>query len=372
MTKNTTKKIYSGLRSKKALTLVELVISVLIAAILGGAVVSSLWTIFHMFDQTNEYVAGRQEIEFVVQRIGREISNVGLGMPNNRQGKGSFADAFSAASATNEPFMAKMGAVGEDWGGPVTLSLRNAANNYSMPGLHTYMVQARNVTIDGRTAYGGPELYYAWGISTGIKVFVDGAENPDRSYRKENVKKKGANLTLRITPADLAMLQNNFNLAVNDEKNPDSWVLFPTSRLPMLIRGIATTYAAPYTSGLNVTLAPHSQMELKAPLMGMDEIFLPRVSRIFLDDQNRVVQHVFGSDYDYADTTKINLLAHGIAGLYFVYEPDARILSMYIASQGDARVNNAPSVEWPIFAGSLPHAGQRRHLVNRIDWRIRN
>ena len=355
---STTKKMRAGLRRKKAFTLVEVMLVVVIAAILGAAAVSALSLTFGMYEQLNDYIGGRQEIEFVAQTIGLEISNAGLGMSNNRQERGLFADSFSAADMSNPPIMAQMGAINERWGGPVTLS--DTTSDYSaIPTIKAGFP-------DGSGRFGGVELYYAWARPTGIKAVVEGAEDESYIRQEKNIKKNGEVFDLEIltgaqglnTLVSRGIIADN---SASNAKNPLSWVLFPATRLPMLIQNVGA-------NTLRVALAPHSSEDRQASLMGMDEIFLLQVSRIFLDGQ-RVMKVDFAYDNAGNLTPNVTPLAGNIAGLYFIYDPNLRMLSMYIASRGESIVQT-PSVEWPDEAPDLP--ANRRIVVNRVDWRIRN
>jgi hypothetical protein len=109
----------------------------------------------------------------------------------------------------------------------------------------------------------------------------------------------------------------------------------------------------------------------------MDELVFPQAARLFRSDKNELVQLVFGSDYMNPATTVRNVLAHNIVGLYFVYDPGLRIMTMYIAAKGDEGENaNAIPAAWPSdIAGELPgglQSGTEVTLVNRVNWRVRN
>ncbi|MDR1978549.1 MAG: type II secretion system GspH family protein [Synergistaceae bacterium] len=355
-------------RGKRAFSLVELLIVIIVVAILGGAAVSALWMIFNMLNQTSDYIGGREEIEFVAQSVGREISNVGLGMPNNRKARGSFAASF--AGSTPPPIMAIMGNPGEAWGGPVTLGHRNLSDNYA----RDMMVQSLETVATGvgsRDVYHGPELYYAWGVPTGVKARYEAAaeggivEERNSSLELEILESTGLD-ALR----DFKYSLRDIGIVANDAKNPSSWILFPTSRIPMLIESINTG-----DSKLNVSVAPDpgdlTSISMSGPFTGLDEVCLPQAARLYLNGHGEVVQLVFGADYEDSLTTATNILAHNIAGLHFMYDPELRILTMFIAAQGEERFAGAPAASgWPSFAAPL--SDDRRLVINRIDWRIRN
>jgi hypothetical protein len=350
-------------KGKKAFTFVELLIAIIVVTLLGGTVISALWVIFNMVSQTSDYIGGREEIEFVAQSIGREISNVGLAMPNNRKEEGSFAASFQMGD--DSPIMAIMGRPGAAWGGPITLGQHNSSDQY----MESSMV--RTLTVEGtKSFYQGPELYYAWSIPTGVKIrYADAAGGGV-------VRDNGDALTLEFAEGTgLSALQNfvyasrNVGITAGNPKSPSSWILFPTSRVPMLIDTIEPSSGG--RSLLNVRVAPGSPLSISGPFTGLDEVCLPQIARLYLNDNGELVQLVFGSDYENASTTRQNVLAHNIAGLHFTYDPHLRLLSMYIAAQGEeGNVHGISPDPWPSFADALPVG--RRLVVNRIDWRIRN
>jgi prepilin-type N-terminal cleavage/methylation domain-containing protein len=351
-----------GPRGRRAFSLVELIIAIVVMAILGGTVVSALWLVLNMFRQTGDYIVGREEIEIVAQFIGREISNVGLAMPNNRKGEGSFAASFQMGS--NSPIMGIMGSPAEAWGGPITLGLHNSSNVY------TKDVMVQTLTTDGgKSFYQGPELYYAWGVPTNVKVRYTDAS--DRGI----VKTAGDSLELEVLEsAGMTALLNftydlrNIGIKAGNGRNPSSWILFPTSRIPMLIDDINTGART-----LSVRVAPGSPLPLSGPFTGLDEVCLPQTARLFRNGNGELTRLFFGTDSANNITTTQNILARNVAGLHFTYDPQLRLLSMYIAVHGEeGNVHGAvpPNDIWPPFADALPQG--RRLVVNRIDWRIRN
>ena len=349
--------------SRRAFTFIDLLIAMIITAILGGAAVSALWFIFGVFNQTGDYVSAYQEIEFAAQRIGREMTHVGLGMPNNRQERGSFALSFESATP---PPMALMGEAGEPWGGPITIGLKNSSDVYDKAHMTTTL-KDRN----GRSIYEGPELFYAWGVPTGVRVKLPQGEAAGQ-------KKSGTIVTLDVlnyadgtTGLDfLERFQHDnrrISLSVGDGRNPASWILLPTTSLPMLVNGIDKA-----RNTMEVTLAPGASDILTGPFTGLDEVVYPQAARLYRSDNNELVQIVFGADYTNPSTNIKNVLARNIVGLHFAYDPELRIVTMYIAAKGDeGGLKNSAYDEWPDdVAGPLPTGS--RIVVNRVDWRIRN
>ena len=162
-------KAYSGAvreadsQARGVFSFMEISITIVIVIVLGGVAAAALWVSFSMFAQAEDYANFNAEIGSALQKLGREFSLVGLGMPNNVKSAGDFASAF--AYPANPPIMASMGSADAPWGGPVTVGNENLSNGYD----RTMMV-TRTTSVPGGDMYIVPELYYAWGVPTGVKA----------------------------------------------------------------------------------------------------------------------------------------------------------------------------------------------------------
>ena len=363
------------LRSKsareKAFSLVEVLVAILLTGILGGVAVGSLLLALGLYNQTDDYISASEEMESVTQLLAREITHVGLGMPNNRQGMGSFATAF--VLSIDPPFMALMGHQGQSWGGPITLGRENPGDIYASSDI----LETSRKTVDGREIFHGPELYYAWGVPTGVKAQVTtlGVRRGSRMVHN------GETVTFRLYPYSSGQsgqerLENfthdgkKMGLVARNGRNPLSWILFPTLRIPMLVNNIDG-------NEVNVTLAPDARAKLTGSLNGIEEVHLIQTARLFLNSDNELIQLIFGSDYTNSATETQRVLARNIIGLHFSYDDRLRILTMYVAARGsqrDAETATGTPPGWPDFAPPLAarDTGNYRILVNQVRWRIRN
>ena len=76
---------------RHAFTLTEVLIALIIVGIVGGSIFVALYSFFESYGHTEDYATAREEIEGAFQDLSLTFSNVGMGMPNNRDGRGSFA-----------------------------------------------------------------------------------------------------------------------------------------------------------------------------------------------------------------------------------------------------------------------------------------
>ncbi|MDR1623110.1 MAG: prepilin-type N-terminal cleavage/methylation domain-containing protein [Synergistaceae bacterium] len=362
------------LRSTRAFSLVELLIALVIIAIVGGASLATLWFAFNTANQVDDYTAANTEIEQAVQQLGREFTLVGLGMPNNRSGRGSFASAF--AYPAHPPIMALMGVSGDVWGGPVTVGNHNPSNEYNATTMDGSVNWRADASLPGGGVYAGRELYYAWGIPTGLKArYTSSSPDPTKVqkgdkvtvtkfYTSSGVSGKNFLENFKYESRTIGLQDNNASRG----RNPATWLLFPTLRVPLLLEG--------WTSeGLIATLAADADQSVEGLVMGLDEVHLLQVARLRLNTREELEQIIFGADYTDATSNTVKILAERIVGVHFSYNPLTRLLTMYIAARGRERhpVAFAPPHAWVSWLPALPaEALHYRLAAKSITWRIRN
>ncbi|MDR2179576.1 MAG: type II secretion system GspH family protein [Synergistaceae bacterium] len=377
-----------GLKIKKAFTFVELLISIVIVSILGGAALMALWFSIGSYSQMDDYTSMESEMEYAVQRLSRDFAMIGLGMPNNRKGEGSFYSTFSFSSSTS-PVMAFFGSPADErWGGPVTVANATTGSVYSATTItNPGRLASSDLFGPGGEAYVGPELYYAWAVPTGVKAEfrtstggMDVKQNEVVVIRRlytpkgEGVDGKGKDY-----------LENFRYDGIDGHLDPyagvDSvkrWVLFPTLRLPMLVEEDAKGWITVTEEGadwdtLVTRVAPESVKDVKGTVMGLDEIHLIQAAHLFRNGRNELVRVVFDTPSSFTS----DVLAHNVVGLAFTYNPDSRLLTMYIAARGaeaDA-VGHSPAQpkSWPSWLPPIAaHDLRYRILTKNLTWRIRN
>jgi prepilin-type N-terminal cleavage/methylation domain-containing protein len=362
------------MKAIRAFSLVEVMLAMLIMGILGVAVVASMWTMSALFSQTEDYASAQQEIETIFQAVGPQITNAGLGMPNNKIGKGSFADSFRSATP---PIMASMGAVGEEWGGPVTIASADSS------GGSFVFVEDKTVTLpSGRYIYGGNVLYYAWSIPTGVRI-------KDVDLHGEAELQNGNRVTFGFVNenADVQKLESfryggrvvgiAAQVPLTSKESTRRWIAFATVRVPFWLQGWrknAVDVANPDGGGNNsatVIMAPESTKPFTRVLSNYEEVLLVQVCRIYLRN-GELIQEFSGT----GTVWEPNVLAKDIVGLYFTFDPDHRLVTMHVAARGiesdPVGTASAPS-NWPSFAPPISTGDQRyRILTGMMTWRIRN
>jgi prepilin-type N-terminal cleavage/methylation domain-containing protein len=358
-------------RFKRGFSLVELLTASLVLSILGSVIIGVLWLAFGMFFQLDDYASANMEMEFAFQKLGREFTMIGLGMPNNRGGQGSFAAAF--AYPKNPPIMALMGAADSLWGGPVTITASKPDSaKYdaaTLNGAGNRLTNAR--FVPGGEAYVGPELYYAWGVPTGVKARY-------ASERRERGEEVEVRLVSSPTSDSAVVFLQNFHydgrkIGLQASALPGrdlaTWFVFPTLKVPLLLNAISG-------DALMATLAPEASRNMQGMLMGLDEVHLVQAARLYRNARNELVQVVFGADYADASTSTHNVLAHNIVGLQFSYNPVSSVLTMYTASRGNEKENSARTAQpsgWPSWLPPItPENLSYRISTKSVTWRIRN
>lgn len=393
-------------RALEGVTLVEVLITLLILAAFGGVAVAALWMFIGGYSQSSDYVTARQELEMAFQRVGDEITNIALGMPNNRQGDGDFAESFRAASSpeSRSPVMGMMGRMGEAWGGPLTLRLHpdDDAPDYANESL----IVKKTLSYGSANVYVGDELLYAWAVPATIGSGRDAARIKVGNQQVGEFSQGDARVFTVDQPGALQALADfrykyrpaGIVAGNGTPVSPRSWIVFPGLHVPLLIEGwrdaAGNTRGGPEaTSGVNtltLRMAPGSRIKFNSFLSGFEEIHLVQACRIYVNKEGDLVQETYNGDYrttgkaPNAAGSHVDTLAHNVANVCFMFEPEGRLLTMYLAVRGgDADPigggGGAPS-GWPSVPDPETNSkirlpvddSSRRVLIGSRTWRIRN
>ncbi|MDR2523600.1 MAG: type II secretion system GspH family protein [Synergistaceae bacterium] len=418
------------LQRLKAFTLIEILISMLIFGILSGVILTAFWIFWGVFYQTEDHTTGRGELEYVFQSIGREMTNVSLGMPNNRKDTGFVAGSFAQSFRVNSfpeltnpenPITAYMGEPGQKWGGPVTLADFNGANP-PYDNFQTTMVRTEHEP----NVYVGPQIYYAWsepvfgtvgGVRVPIKVGrVDNSfnsqvgnyetngtmfPNPIQAgyFKSDNIENSsGSKSTMRYfyfaSNEDIVGILQGFQtdnrsagLKISNGADMRSWIAFPTLRIPLLLRGYtrgntsygrlpASVQGRPQPNVIGLQITPAS---MDNPLGGFEEVHVIQVCRLYVNANRELIQEFFADCSTAAaarNTAVTRVLARNVAGMCFRFDRENRLLTMYLAVRGEEanpRAGAGKPLIWPDFAPAFSAADLRyRIFAQSMTWRIRN
>lgn len=374
----------------KAFTLTELLISIIIVSILGAAAAGALWLFFNSFSQIDDYTSAEFQMNHAIQRISRDFAMIGLGMPNNSDGSGSFAWAFRGEAP--EPVTALFGPPPGEmpaawaWGGPVTVAAQGLTNNGGPIRVNLVNPQPHG---PDRNLFIGPQLFYAWGVPTGVMATITGVDMAAAPARVTS----GANLWLETRTiangedilCDVKWDGRNVGLlpveAGGASNNVRSWVLLPTLNIPLLVRSFVAG-APTANSVLNVTAAPptaNAPQLTARDLTTLDEIHLMQAARIFRDPDSLELRRVIMTEHNPAATVfPHEVLARNVVGLQFTFDPGAGVLTMFIAARGNERnpigvQNGQQPRAWPSWLPDIAAEDtQFRIVVKTLTWRIRN
>lgn len=357
---------------RRAFTLVEILIVLIIFGIVMGAVFSALAMYFSSQWQTEDYAIARAEIEGAFGALSSPFSSIGLGLPNNAAGSGAFAASFAAVgSQPNASVMSSMGAWGSAWGGPVTVAsgdVRQPAGRITAPDADGY--------------YCGPELYFAWSVPLGRVISPDVAGSGGADKMKQPTGSYESWINFQQLSMDVGYWSGQ-RLALRGADggvlpvSQDQWVTLPSFGLPLYVERLegggsrAVVKIAPGAEAAHILLG--------SPLRGFEELHAVRASRLRVVNEELIQEFYVMPPQLEPDVLQgggtHRVLARNVAGVWFRFNPRTRILQMALAVQGinADRQGAAPlrPAGWPDGAPDIG-GKDRRILVENRAWRIRN
>ena len=369
----------SKISSKRAcaFSLTEVLISMLIIAVLGGVAVTALGLFFGSFSQMDDYTTAEAELNYAVQRLSREFAMIGLGMPNNRDGEGSFALSFRGFAAAGQPIIAHFGESPPGaWGGPVTV----AANSTNSGPAIAAMIAGRGFV--------GPELFYAWAVPTEVMALITGLGTDVRAAtnntplhleliptetRTTPGVRSGADILGNVRWDGRNVGLQAMNATGGGSGNIRTWLLLPTLRLPLLAESIEMSGL---DSSLNVRIAPlqagSNAWAAERTVMKLDEVHLMQAARIYRHAGTRELRRVI-LNAPFPE----EVLARNVVGLQLVFDPASRVLTMYAAARGYERSPAGARGRLAAWPSWLPEQisdedSRYRIVVKTLTWRIRN
>lgn len=349
---------------RRAFTLTEILIAVIVVGIVGGSVIAALSSFFLSYAHTEDYTVAREEIENAFQMLSAQIGNAGLGMPNNREGQGSFAVAFSASgSAPKASVMSLMGKKGEGWGGPVTVAKGDIAE------------EANRVTApDADGNYSGSELYYAWSAPSG--TLIQSVRNKTMSKPKKAPHPQPQYEHYDILSEDMGYWTGE-EVHLKPLKpgggalaSKDAWIALPSFGAPLWVKESTPGQVIAQVAPGAVT----PKVLLGGMILGYEEVHRVRAARLRVDSGN-LIQELFDTPPQ-AAPSRTRVLARHVVGTWFRFNPETRILQFSLAVRGlnatDARIASGKRPPgWPDGAPDIEDE-QHRIMVENMTWRVRN
>jgi prepilin-type N-terminal cleavage/methylation domain-containing protein len=305
-------------------TLVEILISVVIVGIIGGAAASLLYTYIGSFEQTSDYVTARQRAEGVLAILERPILHASLGIPESPDNVVTFADyATKADSVYQKAFTDSTGGpVVKDWRHPVFISPDNALE--------------------------GPEIRIVYAMPSGV------VQTEQLSVSDSSV------FSLDLSP-DVDTL---FETAAPSIIRLDSWITFPTLGYPLYVSGGTPAVPKVRRPSTNTTAGF---------IAAYDELLYVRALRAC------VVTDSGGSYFATEDVTSesgTQKRIEGIRKLHFSFDPFTGVLVVFVLAQGNKRYASevVQSLDgWPSSADAISSDDRHYRLaIASAAWRLRN
>lgn len=352
-------------RRSAGFSLLELLMSMVIVAMVGGFLVTAFKLMLISYRQTDDHITSRYEIEFAINAVRPEFSNISLGMPNGKYGSGSFSKSFGGT--TYKPIMAYMGDGATSWGGPITLA-RGNAYNHSAAGLDNLVTSP----VSGTDEYVGDVLFYAWAVPTGERIaYPENGVGLISGDTDINIAFQRAGAVDRL----LNFQAEGHNIGIiaggsNNGENLRSWLLLPSFRVPLFVKSVNSA-----DNKISVKISPGAQ-EFSGVINGYEEVHLIQVGCVYARDGN-LIRRVYETLGSYSEKS----IATNISAVCFSFNDTSRILTMYVASFGNSFGDVDANMPADVFQSRWsPHMPinirsadvGRRFLIESMTWRIKN
>ena len=311
--------------SHGAFTLVELLISVVIVGIIGGAAASLLYSYIGNFEQTSDYVTARQRGESVLSILERPILHASLGIPESPDLVATSMDYVTKADSVFQK------AFTDSAGGPII-------NTWYHPV----------VTSSPDRSLEGAELRIVYAMPSGV------------------VQKSGVYVNDASTfSLDLSGNAELVDLTAPSRAQLDSWITFPTLGFPLYVSG-GTNKAKPMVQ------RPSSNTT-SGFIAAYDELMYVRALRAFITTDSS------GSYFTTEDVTAgsgSQKRIEGIRKLNFRFDPFTGVLNVSVLSQGNKRYSSEvvqSLAGWTASADAITSEDRHYRLaVTSAAWRLRN
>jgi prepilin-type N-terminal cleavage/methylation domain-containing protein len=314
------------MRVRRAFTLVELLIAIVITGFVMSAVITLFFSVFKNYELHQDISSAKQRGHIALALIQPFVLNAGLGLPPDNA---SDPQAFQRAFVDIPPLE------------PLFPAQQNQR--------FSSFVQLAEIQSSGEmtvsAASEASALWLVYSISSGTGV--------DKGFEP----RRGVVLDIPIRGTlDL----QHVAAYTPDTPNPlKSWVVFPSATTPLLVQNIGsggTVRIMRFLSNLDDKVLP------------LDEMRFVRAVKIFVSGTSLIVNRLDGSSGQ--------TVADGIAGMWCRFDQNERVLTVYILARADTR--REPGVQgaldgWPAAADvRWPRDAAYRYAVVSRSWRIRN
>ena len=299
------------MKYRRAFTLVEIVISVLILGIVMSALLGLFSSIFKSYEFHQDVDEAKERGVSALAVIRRYVMNAGLGLPNTQA---DFQSAF-AGQTKILPVLAL-----------------NDVRNFRAP-----VQLASNDVISTQTE--APQLWVVYSIPSGAGVNLD--YTVSNTATKVFVNKYGS--------LDAA---NKLSTIASDLK---AWVSFP---------GCMSAFRITAWDAVDETITLQSAIAQK--ISAFDEIHFVRAAKIKVrtTDMSLVVDDLMGAGEQ--------PLVSGIVGMSCAFDPTGdRVLKVTVLARANTRHAEEVTAAVDGWSGSIPDKHYRYAAVSR-SWRIRN
>lgn len=306
---------------RKAFTLVEILISILILGVVMSAVMTLFFSVFESYKFHQDMMEAKQRGQVALAAIQPYISASAMGLPNRET---PFQTSFTLSSGVLKTASALLPA--------------DAQKKFTSP----VQIASGDIVVSGvvnSDDISGSALWLVFAVPSGI-----GVEN--------DFQIDGTGTEIELTSAPPA------DLLIKDTNSMKSWVAFPGSTAPMFVNSVNPS------DGKKITLAARTAQKVSA----FDELHYVRAVKIKITNENLNVKHL-------SDGLAVNEpwspVVEGIENVRFEFTAD-RLLRVTVLAKGSVEHNVEYMSSIPGWDGPMPANRKFRYAAVTRTWRIRN
>lgn len=335
------------MRRRRAFTMAELLISMVIIGMIMGSILSLFFSVFENYDYHQDITEAKQTGMIAMASIQPYIVNAGLGLPVK-------VDDFKDSSFR--------------WGtaAAARLSTLFPGTSASTKNFHYFIQPALNaVDRQPNVSDPSPALWVVYALPSGIRI-IEGDENfiGVMSDTSEPISSAKFKQTLKFS-GTFDSQQLTLSPGTANPMTIKHWVTFPAATPP---HPFTVTDVSTVTSPPTMTLRSHSGSSSNT-IVPHDELHYVRAAKIFVQSEELKIDRLDGSG--------AQPVVNNIVGMWCTFDPEGdRVLTVRILAR--AGIKRTAGVQsgidgWPAEAEALwGHDNHYRHAVVSRSWRIRN